>query len=130
MVMWGASGLKRTIPKGKKPARKTIAALRFLKLADGASTAEEAITRLTLKYLEGVSCPPTDLEAIGQKLGITGFESADIAGSGELRRDGPSYRIFYSKYLRQEARRFTIAHEMAHAVLESTGPGVPRSGRE
>ncbi len=61
---------------------------------------------------------------------LTGFEAADLAGSGEIRRDGERLRIFYSNYLSAERRRFTIAHEMGHAILESTGPNVPRHGKE
>jgi hypothetical protein len=91
---------------------------------------EDAVVRITEGYLRGTSCPPTDLDAIGAKLGITGFEAADIAGAGEIRRDGDRLRIFYSSYLPAGRRRFTIAHEMGHAVLEKTGPNVPRHGRE
>jgi IrrE N-terminal-like domain len=91
---------------------------------------EDAVVRIAGGYLLGTSCPPTDLDAIGAKLGITGFEAADIAGAGEIRRDGEGLRIFYSNYLSAERRRFTIAHEMGHAILERTGSNVPRHGKE
>jgi hypothetical protein len=113
-----------------KKVWRSAAAKRLLKLAGEARTVEDAIQRLTQRYLEGVNCPPTDLDPIGAKLGITGFEAADLAGSGELRRDGEGLRIFYSHHLSAERRRFTIAHEMCHAALERAGRHVPRYGKE
>jgi Zn-dependent peptidase ImmA (M78 family) len=91
---------------------------------------EDALEHLAQKYLQGVECPPTDLESIGARVGITGFECADIPGSGELRKDGKGLRVFYSHHLSPERTRFTIAHEIGHAVLEQTGPHAPRTGRE
>jgi len=109
---------------------RSAAAQRILKLGGGSGTVEDAVARMAEGYLRGTRCPPTDLDSIGEKLGITGFEAADLAGAGEIRRDGERLRIFYSNYLSQERRRFTIAHEMCHAALERTGPNVPRHGRE
>jgi hypothetical protein len=86
--------------------------------------------RVAEEYLQGVRCPPTDLDSIGVRLGIKNFQAADIAGSGELKKDSNGLQIFYSSYLSAERRRFTIAHELGHAVLETTGPNVPRSGKE
>jgi hypothetical protein len=51
-------------------------------------------------------------------------------GSGELRQADDGLEIIYSSHLSAERRRFTIAHELGHAVLTRTGPGFPRSGRE
>jgi hypothetical protein len=122
--------LQQTKLQKRKKVWRSAAAQRVLKLAAGSKTVEEAIEFLSKQYLEGVQCPPTDLDSIGTKLGITGFESADLAGSGELRKDGDGLRVFYSNYLSVERRRFTIAHEMGHAVLERTGTHVPRYGKE
>lgn len=116
--------------QNRKKVWRSAAAKRLLKLAGGVKTVEDAIEQLTQGYLQGVKCPPTDLDPIGTKLGITGFEAADLAGSGELRRDGEGLRIFYSHHLSAERRRFTIAHEMGHALLEQTGAHVPRYGKE
>ena len=82
------------------------------------------------RLLEGVACPPTDLEAIRPRLNITQFCAEDIAGSGELQRDGDGLKVVYSSALSSTRKRFTIAHEMAHAVFESTGPNCPRTGVE
>lgn len=130
MVSERPSRLKGTTIQRRNKHWRSSAAQRFLKLAVGAETVERAIERLAADYLRGVACPPTDLDAIAEKLGVTGFEAADLAGSGEIRKDGHGFRIFYSTYLSQERRRFTIAHEMGHALLEHTGSPVPRHGKE
>jgi hypothetical protein len=91
---------------------------------------EEAIERIVLTYLQGVKSPPTDLNSVGTKLAVKSIDVEDIVGSGELRRDGSGYRIVYCHGLSVGRRRFTIAHEMAHIVVEGTGPHPPRSGRE
>jgi hypothetical protein len=82
------------------------------------------------KLVEGVQCPPTDLGRIGTRLNIVGFYPEDLAVSGELRHEGGTFKVVYSSKLSAERRRFTIAHEIAHAVFESTGRGCPRRGRE
>ena len=38
--------------------------------------------------------------------------------------------VVYSTHLGGARRRFTIAHELAHAVFEKSGPNCPRSGKE
>jgi hypothetical protein len=122
--------LKQKIEKVRATAWRSSAAKRFIRLVEGVESVEDAIHCLTQKFLEGVECPPTDLESIGAKLGITGFELGDIAGAGELRKDGCGFRIVYASGLSPERRRFTIAHEMGHVLLEKTGPNAPRSGKE
>jgi hypothetical protein len=51
-------------------------------------------------------------------------------GSGELRQADDGLEIVYSSHLSPERRRFTIAHELGHAVLARTGSRFPRAGRE
>jgi hypothetical protein len=116
--------------RSRRRVWRSAAAQRLLKLANGVKTVEDAVEQLAQGYLEGVKCPPTDLDSVGAKLGVTGFEAADLAGSGELRKDGEGLRIFYSHYLPAERRRFTIAHELGHAVLERSGSHAPRYGKE
>ena len=122
--------MQQTKIQNRKKVWRSAAAQRVVKLAAGSRTVEEAIEFVAKQYLQGVECPPTDLDSVGTKLGITGFEAANLAGSGELRKDGDGLRVFYSNYLSVERRRFTIAHEMGHAVLERTGTHVPRYGKE
>jgi hypothetical protein len=90
----------------------------------------EAITTIATGLLEGVSHPPTDLSAIERKVSVYSCVAEDIAGSGELRRDESGLRIVYSCYLPKPRRRFTIAHEIAHAYFESCWPDLPRPNKE
>jgi hypothetical protein len=112
------------------PQWKSAAARRLLTLAGNPPSVEAAIDIVTARLLEGVPCPPTDLDALRPRLNITQFCAEDIAGSGELQRDGDGLKVVYSPTLSQTRRRFTIAHEMAHAIFESTGPNCPRNGVE
>jgi Zn-dependent peptidase ImmA (M78 family) len=118
------------VKQNRKKTWRSAAAQSLLELAGGAGTVESAVASLAEGYLQGTTRPPTDLDQIAPKLGITGFEAAEIAGSGELRRDGDRLRVFYSIDLSADRRRFTIAHEMGHALLESTGPKRPQKGKE
>ena len=109
----------------------SAAACRILKLAGNPSTVEEAVAIVAERLLEGVQSPPTDLEALMPRLNVTAFEpDATLPISGELRKDGDGFKIVYSASLSQGRQRFTLAHELAHAVFESTGPNCPRYGRE
>jgi len=102
----------------------------LLDRAGGNGTVEDAVARLADECLAGVQCPPTDLESVGSKLGVIGFHAEDIAGSGELRKDTDGFRIVYSVYLPPPSRRFTIAHEIGHVVLETLGLKSHRTGKE
>jgi len=114
----------------REPKWTSAAARRLLTLAGNPSSVEAAIEIIAARLLEGIQCPPTDLEAIRPRLNITQFCAEDIAGSGELQRDGDGLKVVYSSALSSMRKRFTIAHEMAHAVFESTGPNCPRTGVE
>ena len=90
-----------------------------------------AITKLAGRFLEDINCPPTDLEALCRRLGIVEVTPEDIPFSGELRPRGSGFAIIYGRHLSRGRRRFTIAHETAHALLEaSSGPRCPKSGKE
>ena len=109
---------------------KSAASRRLLKLADNPASVKQAIEILANRYLAGLSYPPTDLKAISDRLNVKEFRKEEFLGSGELRRDREGLVIVYSPYLSLERRRFTIAHEMAHALFETSGPRFPRYGRE
>lgn len=121
--------MKRRNPE-KRTAWTSAASRRLLAVAGGPSSIDDAVRTIAERILDGVSCPPTDLEAIGSRLNITGFCPDDLPVSGELHRDGNSFKVVYSSYLSPERRRFTIAHEIAHALLATTGPNWPRFGKE
>jgi hypothetical protein len=103
---------------------------RLLRFAGDPPTVEEAVRIITSRLLEDVPCPPTDLGTIFSRVNVTGCDADDIAGSGELRRDGKAFKIIYSPTLSLARRRFTIAHELGHAIFEMTGPRCPRSGND
>lgn len=109
----------------------SAAARRLLRLAgESAKTVDEAVRVVTRRLLDGVCCPPTDLEAVAQRLGVVGFEIARLPYPGELREDRDGFRIVLSPDLPDGRRRFTIAHELAHAVFGQTGARWPRFGDE
>jgi len=117
--------------KKKQKRWTSAAARRLLGLAGNPPTVEKAAEVVATRLLEGVRCPPTDLEALRPRLNVSEYEPIDgLPISGELRKDGDGFKIVYSASLQPGRRRFTIAHELAHAVFETTGPNCPRYGNE
>jgi hypothetical protein len=108
----------------------SAAARRFIKIAGNVANLRDAITTLADRFLDGIGCPPTDLEALCRRLGIVEITPADIPFSGELRPIGPGFAIVYGRHLSKGRRRFTIAHETGHALLEASGARCPKSGKE
>jgi Zn-dependent peptidase ImmA (M78 family) len=106
------------------------AAQRLLKIAGDALDIDEAIRIIVGNLTKDIECPPTNLNAIAQRLGVSDIFSDDIAVSGELRRNGKKLNIRYSKYLSPTRKQFTIAHELGHAIFENSGPHPPRKGEE
>ena len=94
------------------------------------SSLDDAVQIIAAKYTGAVTCPPTDLEAIARALDIHDIVSEDIAMSGELRRNGKGFQLVYSAYLTPARKRFTIAHEIGHAIVLQSGPRAPRKGHE
>lgn len=119
---------RRTVKKA--PVWTSAAARRILKLAGHPPTVEDAVIIAARQLLEGIPHPPTDLDALRRSLNVTGFYPEDMPISGELRRDGSGFKVVYSSYLSPERRRFTIAHELGHALFEKSGPNCPRVGSE
>lgn len=120
------------MPKRSTKRRWTSAAARrFIEQSRSATTVEEAITVTASRLLKGVSCPPTDLDTLQTRLNVKSVEPLPrLPISGELRKEDDGFVIAYSSSLTPVRRRFTIAHELGHAVLASTGPNCPRYGRE
>jgi hypothetical protein len=64
-----------------------------------------------------------------RKLGVLGpTPDKSLLFPGELRRDGEQLRIFFSPNQSSQRLRFTLAHELGHAVLHKTGPRCPQRG--
>jgi Zn-dependent peptidase ImmA (M78 family) len=91
---------------------------------------DAAVQIVAERLLNGVACPPTDLQAVAARLNVTEFCAEEMPISGELRRVGGALKLAYSCDLSPVRRNFTIAHELGHAVFLSTGPNCPRMGDE
>ena len=110
---------------------RSAAARRLRALSDNAHTTEDAVKTIAGRLLADVTTPPTDLPAVGAKLDVVSIDAdKSLAGSGGLQRYRAGYRILYSPSQPVPRQRFTIAHELAHAVFERTGQRCPRHGRE
>lgn len=114
----------------KQVSGRGAAERRLLRLAGNASAVDEAVRIVVADLLQDIPIAPTDLESLKDKLNILEVCGEDVPFSGELRRHGKRLKIIYSIHLTNDRRRFTIAHEMGHAILESTGRNCPRSGLE
>jgi len=111
--------------------RGNSAAVRRVCALAGAQSVEEAVPLVVGRLVSGIACPPTDLDALCARLNVVGIEEDDdLPVVGELRRAGRGFRIVCASGQSPVRRRFTIAHELAHAILESTGPRAPRVGSE
>ena len=111
-------------------AWRSHAARSLLEFAGNPKSMSAAVEAAGRQLLDGVACPPTDLDTVARKLGITRCLSEDIAGSGELRREGSTYVIAYSPHLSGASQRFTIAHEISHAFFDTTWKNLPKPGKE
>ena len=109
----------------------SAAARRIIEQSGSATTVEEAVCATASRLLDGMSCPPTDLDVLRERLNVVAVEPmARLPISGALRRREDGLVIVYSSSLTPARRRFTIAHELGHAVFEGTGPNCPRYGHE
>lgn len=106
------------------------AAARRLREMGGVDSVDSAIPAVVAKILAGISCPPTDLGALCDQLKVREIIDDDIPVVGELRRENGVFRIVCAVGQSAVRRRFTIAHELAHVLFESSGPGAPRVGAE
>lgn len=109
----------------------SAAARRIVEQSRSATTVEDAVQDVAARLLDGVRCPPTDLDVLKDRLNVTSVEAvARLPISGELRKGDDGLTIVYSSDLTPGRRRFTIAHELGHALFEGTGRNCPRYGRE
>jgi uncharacterized protein DUF955 len=108
----------------------SAAARRVVAASGHARTLGEAIVSVASRLLDGIACPPTDLEALGARLNVSAFRPSDLPVAGELRKNSTNFEVVYASGMKTGRRRFTIAHELGHAFFEQTGPGCPRSGEE
>jgi hypothetical protein len=116
---------------GKSGGRKwkSAAARRLLALAP-ADTIPDAVHVVVSRLLEGVHCPPTNLEELGLRLNVRRIRYENLPVAGALVRVDDGFEILCSSAAANGRQQFTIAHEIAHAIFESTGPRCPQAGGE
>lgn len=116
--------------KLSRTANTSAAKRRILALAGHPPDIDLAVQVVAENLMKDVPHPPTDLEVLARRLNVSGFDAEAMPLSGELRRVGTQFRVVYSSYLPLPQRRFTIAHELGHAVFAMSGPNYPRGGEE
>ena len=109
---------------------RSAAARRICQLA-GVKSVELAVVEIGHRLTEGLQLPPTDLHAILPRVDVSSCNSdPELLISGELRKGEDGLEIVYSESQSRQRQRFTIAHEIGHAVFERTGQHCPRRGGE
>jgi len=93
-------------------------------------TLRDAARQAVAGLLQDVKCPPTDLDAVGRKIDVQEIAYESFPGSGELHKVTGGYRIVCSSDQPRSRQRFTVAHELAHVILERTGRNAPRNGSD
>lgn len=89
-----------------------------------------AVEKLARELVEGIEGPPTDLDALAKRLNIAKIQNDDtMVVPGEMRDLNGKLVVFLIPSLPTPRRRFTIAHELGHAVFERLGLR-PRPSRE
>ena len=68
--------------------------------------------------------PPIDVEALADALGVDEVVSADLVEDGRLERTDGTTRIVVRRGVSTQRRRFTIAHELGHLILNSPSSDV------
>ena len=106
------------------------AAARRLREMSGIDKIDKAVPAVVAQILSGISCPPTDLDALCARLNVAEIVDDDIPVVGTLCRENGTFRIVCATGQSAARRRFTIAHELAHVLFESSGPRAPRVGTE
>ena len=101
---------------------------RIRSLAPDARRLSDAVKHVIADLIRGVACPPTDLVEVGRKVGVREISYESFPGSGELYKENSEYRIVCSSDQPRSRQRFTVAHELAHVILDRTGRNAPRRG--
>ena len=102
---------------------------RLRKYAGVQGPLDGAIRKIVHQLVSDITLRPTDLQAVMGKLEVDGPTSdADLLFSGELRRENGRLHIYHRPDLGSGRLRFTIGHELGHAIVARTGPRCPQRG--
>jgi hypothetical protein len=106
------------------------AAARRIKEFSGKRSVDEAVGEIARRLTEG-QCAPIDLVEVFPRVAIKRvYVDPTLPFAGELRKSDDGFEIAICSHDSSERTRFTIAHEIGHAVFERTGAHRPRSGKE
>jgi hypothetical protein len=95
----------------------------------GHSEMRIAIRTIVAGLLSDSSTMPTDLLAVGGSLGVT-ITHEIISGSGELRQTATRLEVVVNPQQAQPRQRFTIAHELGHAIIQQIHPSADQRTKE
>jgi tetratricopeptide (TPR) repeat protein len=98
------------------------------RLAPRARDALQAARMLAAEIAGATSTLPVQLEPIARSVGVEEIRAVELGRNGELRIDEDALRIVHSRDLGKERRRFTVAHEIGHAVLISRSGALVTDG--
>jgi Zn-dependent peptidase ImmA (M78 family) len=103
-----------------------------LRATEGTATVRDALRGIVTRLLEGLEAPATDLEHVARRLGVRLRAARELPVSAMLRRDDHGLEVVWAREQSEKRRRFTIAHELAHAYFEThwLGSEPPRVGHE
>jgi hypothetical protein len=81
------------------PQRGASTSRRFIEIAANVGDLSDAISTLAGRFLEDISCLPTDVEALCRRLEIVEIIPEDIPFSGELGPSGSGFATIYGPAL-------------------------------
>ena len=118
------------VRSGRARPWRSAAARRLLQMS-GAATVDEAVETLSGRLVPCDAQLPIAPEQFFDLYGIVAAQPDNtLPYTGKLERAPDGFRIRYAANMRATRRRFTLAHELCHAVFAASGPGWPRGGRE
>jgi hypothetical protein len=116
--------------RGNHRDRETRLLRRLQCLAPDCKTVDHALRHITSTLLTGIEDIPVDLDMVAERLGVSKIVSVkELSTEGQLHRIANVFEIRFRSSSRGR-ERFTIGHELGHAMLEHTGTRPPRSGSE
>lgn len=71
-----------------------------------------------VKIAAGVDLPPTDLNKLARHIGISDIRNVPLAMKGRLILKDNSFKIEINNNLSDFEKRYTVAHELAHLIVE------------
>ena len=111
--------------------RRTATALKRLSdlapLVVGTDAAIQAIVD-TVLYPDAAG-PPTNLELIAERLGVSSIQYEELVIAGYTVREGGDFHITLDSCSLPTRSRFTLAHELGHVFLERQWPAPPRPSK-